>query len=67
MSAKKEDSKIAIKELKKNGINKIYMLTGDNEKAASEVAKEVGIDESYSNLLPQEKLKKLEEIKNQKN
>ena len=62
----KEDSKPAIEELKKNNINRICMLTGDNEKTAKEVGKEVGIDEVYSNLLPEEKLKKLEEIKNQK-
>lgn len=59
----KEDSKDAIENLKKNGIEKIYMLTGDNKKVAESVAKNVGIEEVYSNLLPNEKQEKIKEIK----
>ncbi len=55
----KEESKKAISELKKAGI-KTVMLTGDNDKVASHVANEVGLDEVYSELLPHEKVEKLE-------
>lgn len=59
----KEDSKDAIDNLKKNGIKKIYMLTGDNEEASRSVAENVGIENIYCNLLPSEKVEKMKEIK----
>ena len=49
--------------LKKDGIQNIAILTGDNEKNASKIAKELGIDEVYASLLPKEKLEKIEELK----
>ena len=49
--------------LKKVGIQNIAILTGDNEKNASKIAKVLGIDEVYASLLPKEKLKKIEELK----
>ena len=58
----KEDSKKAISTMKKMGINKVVMLTGDKRKVAESVAKNVGIDEVYSELLPTDKFQKLEEI-----
>lgn len=58
----KEDSKKAIEDMKKVGITNIIMLTGDNESAASKIAKEVGIDKYYSGLLPNEKVEILENI-----
>ena len=58
----KEDSKEAIKSLKQHGVKEVVMLTGDNEKIADKIAKELGIDKVYSNLLPDEKVDKLEEI-----
>ena len=58
----KEDSKEAIKSLKQHGVKEVVMLTGDNEKVANKIAKELGIDKVYSNLLPDEKVDKLEEI-----
>ena len=61
----KEDSKEAIKEFKENGINNIFMLTGDNESIANNVAKVVGIENVFSNLLPADKVKAMEEIKKQ--
>lgn len=59
----KEDSKESIQGLKSNGINEIYMLTGDNNEIAENVANIVGIENVYSNLLPNEKVKKMKEIK----
>ena len=49
--------------LKKVGIQNIAILTGDNEKNASKIAKELEIDEVYASLLPKEKLEKIEELK----
>ena len=56
----KTDAKQAIDDLKKQGV-KVAMLTGDNERSAKRVAEELGIDEYYSKLLPQDKLKIVEE------
>ena len=58
----KDDSTQAIKNLKKLGIKEIVMLTGDNDKIANKIAKELCVDKVYSNLLPNEKVEKLEEI-----
>ncbi len=58
----KDDSIEAIKQLKSIGIKEIVMLTGDNDKVASSIAKELGVDKVYSNLLPGDKVDKLEEI-----
>ncbi|HSQ88993.1 heavy metal translocating P-type ATPase [Romboutsia sp.] len=58
----KNDSIKAIKQLKAIGIKEVVMLTGDNEKVANSVAAELGLNKVYSNLLPNEKVDKLEEI-----
>lgn len=58
----KETSKEAIKTLKKAGIKKTVMLTGDAKSVAEKVAKELGIDEVYAELLPGDKVEKLEEL-----
>ena len=58
----KKDAKKAIKGLKDIGIKKSIMLTGDVEKVAKKVGEELGLDEIYSNLLPQDKVSKFEEI-----
>lgn len=58
----KDNSYHAIKQLKSLAINKIIMLTGDLEKVASIVAKQLKIDEYYSQLLPQHKVAKVEEL-----
>ena len=63
----KKDAKKAIKGLKDIGIKKSIMLTGDVEKVAKKVGKELGLDEIYSNLLPQDKVSKFEEIIKNKN
>ena len=59
----KEDSKQAIEDFKSNGIENIYMLTGDNKETAEDVANRVGIENVYSNLLPNEKVEKMKEVK----
>lgn len=58
----KEDSKEAISKLKANGIKKVVMLTGDKEEIAKEVGKTVGVDEVHAELLPQDKVAKLEAL-----
>lgn len=62
----KDDSKRALKELKIQKINTV-MLTGDYENVANNVAKELEIKEYFAELLPQDKLKKLENIITRKN
>jgi Cd2+/Zn2+-exporting ATPase len=62
----KEDSISAINSLKAMGVKKIVMLTGDNEDIALSIGKRLGVDEVYSELLPHEKVEKLEEIDRQK-
>lgn len=54
-----------VERLRDQGIEHIIMLTGDNETASDEVAKAVNLDEYYCNLLPEEKLSHLEEIKSE--
>ena len=63
----KKDSQKAIKGLKNMGIKKTIMLTGDIEKVAKKVGEDLGIDEIYTNLLPQDKVSKFEEIIKNKN
>ncbi|WP_283688686.1 heavy metal translocating P-type ATPase [Clostridium perfringens] len=58
----KEDSKEAISGLKENGVKQTIMLTGDNKKVGDNVAKELGLDKAFCNLLPQDKVEKLEDI-----
>ena len=58
----KEDSKLAIEGLKKLGIKKTVMLTGDNKKIAEKIGEQLGIDTVYSELLPVDKVNKIEEI-----
>lgn len=58
----KDDSRRAVQELKKIGITRTVMLTGDLKKSAEIVAREIGVDDFYAELLPQDKVSKLEEI-----
>ena len=62
----KEDSAQAIKELKAANIKQTVMLTGDNKSVGSKVAKELGLDKVYAELLPADKVEKLEELFSQK-
>ncbi len=58
----KPDSAEAVAKLKKLGIKKTVMLTGDNQKSGEETAAKLGIDEVYCNLLPGDKVTKVEEL-----
>lgn len=58
----KEDAKSSIKAMKRMGIEKTIMLTGDKKEVAEAVSKDVGIDEVYSELLPTDKFQRLEDI-----
>lgn len=60
----KEESKFAIEGLKKIGVKNIVMLTGDNKASATKVSKALDIDNVYYELLPEDKVNKLEEIIN---
>ena len=62
----KENVKEEIVELKNVGIKKTVMLTGDSKEVAEKVANDIGIDEVYSELLPSDKVNKLEEVLNKK-
>ena len=58
----KEDAKYTIKQLKKNNIKQTVMLTGDRKDVGENVAKQIGIDKVYTELLPDGKVQKVEEL-----
>lgn len=58
----KPHSKEAIRELKKAGVHKTVMLTGDSKKVANQVAQALGLDDVYSELLPADKVEKVEDL-----
>ena len=58
----KDDSEIARQSLKKNKINQIVMLTGDRKEVGEAVAKQLGINKVYAELLPDGKVEKVEEL-----
>ena len=58
----KQDSKKAIKQLNKNGISKTVMLTGDKKEVAENVSNQIGVNEVFAELLPDGKVKKVEEL-----
>ena len=62
----KEDAKEIIRKLKANNIQKIVMLTGDKKEVGESIAKELGIDTVYSELLPDQKVEKVEELMKEK-
>ena len=62
----KEDSKEAIEMLKKIGVKKCVMLTGDNKKVAEKIAEELGLDEVYAELLPTDKVVMVEKLLKEK-
>jgi len=62
----KEDAKAAISGLKAIGVKRTVMLTGDNKKVGEKVAGDLGLDEVYAELLPDQKVEKLEMLDRQK-
>ena len=58
----KEDAEIAIKELRKNNVKQIIMLTGDRKNIGEAVSKKLGLDKVYTELLPDGKVEKIEEL-----
>ena len=58
----KEDAKLTIESLKKNNIKQTVMLTGDKKEVGESVAKELGIDKVYAELLPADKVQRVEEL-----
>ncbi len=63
----KEDASKTIQELKKLGVEKIVMVTGDNKDVAEEIGKLVGVDEFYTELLPEDKVNIIEKLEKEKN
>ncbi len=61
----KEDAHQAIKKIRKSGISKIIMLSGDKDSITQQVAKELGIDSAKGGLLPEDKLNEVEKLKAQ--
>ncbi|MBP2240371.1 Cd2+/Zn2+-exporting ATPase [Cytobacillus eiseniae] len=59
----REDAQLALSEMRKNGIKKIIMLTGDNRHTAKLVANQLGLDEYYAELLPENKVEYVKKLK----
>lgn len=63
MDVARADAKQTLNELSRLGIRKMIMLTGDNQKVAEAIAKEIGITEAWGNLLPEEKVAAIEKLR----
>lgn len=63
MDVARAEAKATVKQLLDSGIRKVVMLTGDNQKVAEAIAKEIGITEAWGNLLPEQKLTAIEKLK----
>ena len=62
----REEASAVINSLKKAGITKVVMMTGDSERTAKAIAKRVGVDEYYSEVLPEDKASFVARRKRQK-
>ena len=62
----KDDAYKAVKEFRRNNVKKIVMLTGDREEISKKVSKELKLDKYYAELLPQDKVKKVESLMQEK-
>jgi len=62
----KEDAPIAVRDLKRLGVKRVVMVTGDNREVAAEIAKQLGLDSFYAELLPEDKVKIIEELEKEK-
>ena len=58
----KDDAPLAVKELKRLGVKKVVMVTGDGRDIAEEIAKQLGLDGFYAELLPEDKVRVIEEL-----
>jgi len=65
MDTPREEAKHTLERLKKLGIKRMIMLTGDNQKVADAVAREVGLTDAWGGLLPEEKVKAVKELRRQ--
>ena len=65
MDTPREAAKETLKKLKEIGIKRMIMLTGDNQKVADAVAKEIGLTDSWGSLLPEEKVDAIKKLKEQ--
>lgn len=59
----RDDAHLMIQALKNHGVQRVVMLTGDNEQVAARIAKKAGVDEYHANLLPQDKVSSLKILK----
>ncbi|NJE76146.1 heavy metal translocating P-type ATPase [Thermococcus sp. ES12] len=62
----KDDAPLAVKELKRLGVKKVVMVTGDSREVAEEIAKQLGLDGFYAELLPEDKVGAIEELEKEK-
>jgi Zn2+/Cd2+-exporting ATPase len=65
MDTPRKEAKSTLEELKKMGIKRMIMLTGDNQKVADAVAKEIGLTDAWGSLLPEEKVEAIMKLKKQ--
>jgi Zn2+/Cd2+-exporting ATPase len=63
MDVARKDAKQTLTELNKQGIRKMIMLTGDNQKVAESIAREIGITDAWGNLLPEQKVEAIEKLR----
>ena len=63
MDTPREEAKTTLEQLKKIGIKRMIMLTGDNQKVADAVAKEIGLTDAWGSLLPEEKVEAIKELR----
>lgn len=63
MDVARQDAKETLAQLSKTGIRKMIMLTGDNQKVAEAIAKEIGITDAWGNLLPEQKVQAIEKLR----
>jgi Cd2+/Zn2+-exporting ATPase len=63
MDVAREDAKETLSELRKRGIRRMIMLTGDNQKVAEAIAKEIGMTDAWGNLLPEQKVEAIEKLR----
>ena len=57
------DAASVVQQLKTNGIERVVMLTGDNTRVANAIAKQAGVDEFHADLLPEDKVRVIKELK----